>query len=149
MEEKISKQINETMRKAYCDILAQDMLSDNPDYKLFINLYKEIKERLLKLVKKDSNTYKQIDQDFDIDLFKQMAENRIFHYEDLIKLVNNTFDWIKKMQTPSRDEILNEARIKVLSSNIHNIVYNFIEEIHKCIDYLYEDIAAYLEKINK
>jgi hypothetical protein len=145
--EKIEMQIKEQMYKAFFDLIDENINSDTPDYIWLANLFSEIKMRLLNIVKKDSKIYKKIDVDFDIELFKQMIENKVFHYESVLKLINNSFYWILQLQAPVRDEYTNKAKQKILESDPKNIISTFLKELHICIDYIYEDILAYNERI--
>ena len=143
MSSEIEKQINEQMKKAFFDIINQNILSDKPDYEWLVSLYSELKERLLRILKKDSKTYKQIDSAFDIELFKQMIENDVFDYNSMVKLIDTTFFWIKQLQAPERDQYLKESKTKVLNSNPEEIIGNFLRAVHDLIDKLYEDLENY------
>ena len=57
----LENQIKEMYEKAFYDIIDETVNSDSPDYKWIITLYGEIKERLIKFIKKDSKVYKRID----------------------------------------------------------------------------------------
>ena len=92
----IDGQIRETYNKVFYEIIDETVNSKEPDYDWIVRLYAEIKHRLIKFIKVDSKVYKQIDDDFDIELFKQMIMNDVFNAESLFKLVNNTFNWVKK-----------------------------------------------------
>lgn len=147
--QKIEDQIKEQMYKAFFDLIDENIASDNMDCEWLINLFSEIKMRLLNIVNKDGKIYKKINEDFDIDLFKQMIENKVFDYDSIIKLINNSFYWILQLQAPVRDEYTNNAKQRVLSSEPSKIISTFLKELHICIDYIYEDIIAYNERIKK
>lgn len=63
----IEKQIKDTFYKVFSDNINNTINSESPDYDWIITLYKEIKQRLLKLIKKDSPTYKHIHESFDVN----------------------------------------------------------------------------------
>ncbi len=142
----IENQIKEQMYKAFFDLIDDNIKSENPDCIWLTNLFSEIKTRLLNIVKKDGKIYKKIDIDFDIELFKQMIENKVFDYESVLKLINNSFYWILQLQAPIRDEYTNEAKQRVLKSETDKIISTFLKELHICIDYIYEDIISYNER---
>ncbi len=146
--EKIEIQIKEQMYKAFFDLIDENINSDTPDCIWLTNLFSEIKMRLLNIVKKDGKIYKKIDTDFDIELFKQMIENKVFHYESVLNLINNSFYWIFQLQAPVRDEYTNKAKQKILESEPTKIISTFLKELHICIDYIYEDIISYNERIS-
>ena len=140
----LENQIKEMYEKAFYDIIDETVNSDSPDYKWIITLYGEIKERLIKFIKKDSKVYKRIDDEFDIDLFKQMIENDVFDSNSLLKLIDNTFYWVKFLGAPIRDQNADDAKKRVLEADPQKIVSTFIKEVNLCIDYIYEDIINFI-----
>lgn len=144
--DEIEKQIKEQMRKAYFDVIDITINSDEPDYVWITNLYSELRDRLCKFVKKDSKTYNQIIEEFDIGLFNQMITNDVFNQNSFLKLVNNSFSWIEKLQAPIRDEFTKEAKTRVLSSEPTKFISTFIKEIHVCLDNLETDMEIFLNK---
>jgi hypothetical protein len=142
----IEKQIKDQMYKAFFNLIDESINSQNPDYIWLSNLFSEIKIRLLNIVNKDGKIYKKIDTDFDVELFKQMIENKVFNYDSVLKLINNSFYWILQLQAPIRDEYTNKAKQRVLDSETDKIISTFLKELHICIDYIYEDIISYNER---
>jgi len=145
----IDGQIRETYNKVFYEIIDETVNSKEPDYDWIVRLYAEIKHRLIKFIKVDSKVYKQIDDDFDIELFKQMIMNDVFNAESLFKLVNNTFNWVKKLQAPIRDESTESAKQRVLKSQPEKMVSTFIKEVNMCIDILDKDMFDYANKQKK
>ncbi len=142
----MEKQIKDVYYKAFCDKINETVNSNKPDFDWIIMLYKEIKDRLLKYIKKDSETYKKIDSSFDLILFEQMIRNDAFNTGDMIDLVNNTYYWINALQAPVRDEDTNESKKRVLNSDCSIIVSSFIIEVNKCIDNIDEDLCQFINK---
>ena len=142
----IEKQIHDNFEKAFFDAIDETVNSKNADNEWIYRLYEEIKTTLLIYIKKDSKTYKCIDESFDIDLFKQMISNDVFDSVSMIKLINNTFYWIEQLQAPARDEFSKKAKENVLSSEPNKIVSSFLKEVYKCLEYLDEDIHNLFKK---
>jgi hypothetical protein len=136
----IEKQILDNYHKAFYDMIDETINSSTPDYEWIVRLYDEIKRRMLIYVKKDSNTYKSIESSFDKDLFEQMIKNDVFDAVSMIKLVDNTFHWVKSIQAPSRDKTCEIAKKTVLSAEPTKIVSTFLKEVHKLLDFLDEDM---------
>lgn len=136
----IEKQIDIQMKKAFFDIITQNINSDNPDHDWLVKLYVEIKELLLNVLKKGSKMYLQLDEDFDVELFKQMIENKVFNQDSVIKLINNTYYWVQSLQAPMRDTMLFESKNRVFNSSPDEIIGIFLKEIHLLIDQLYKDV---------
>ena len=65
----------------------------------------------------------------------------------MLKLVNNTFGWIQKLQAPARDEETNDAKNRVLSSEPSKMISSFLKEIHICIDNIETDITEFYKKL--
>lgn len=146
MEEKIEKQVRETYYKAFYDSIDETINSDKPDYEWIVRLYSEVKDRLFRYVKKDSQIYKAIDESFDILLFDQMIRNDVFNQESMVKMINNTFSWIQKLQAPVRDKETNESLRIVFESEPKNIVSVYLREVYKCLNNLDEDMYIFYKK---
>ena len=138
---KIESQIKEEMRNAFFNLITDTVNSEKPDYEWITNLYIEIRDRLGRYLNKEGKTFKQLQDDFDIELFKQMIEMDVFDLNSMLKLVNNTFDWIFKLQAPIRDKETEIAKNNILSSEPHKMISTFIKEVHKCLDNIDEDMA--------
>ena len=142
----IEKQISDNYKKAFYDLIDATVASKEPDYDWIVNLYNEIRYRLIRYMKKESDVYKQIDEEFDVKLFSQMIRNDVFDSTSMIKLINNTFKWVKKLQAPYRDEYTKIAEERVLKSSFDKIVSEFIKEVNTCIDFIDEDMKNFFDK---
>jgi|688.fasta_scaffold409944_1 hypothetical protein len=143
--DKIEKQIKEQMKKAFFDLIDSTVNSQKPDYVWITNLYTELRDRLCGFTKKDSKSYFKIIEEFDVELFNQMITNDVFDQNSFLKLVNNTFGWIEKLQAPARDESTKESKNRVLSSDPQNFISTFLKEIHNCLDNLEYDMENYFK----
>ena len=139
----IEKQIENTFKEVFYKMIDETVSSDKPDYDWIVKLYTEIRDRLVSYLKKDSKTYNQVMEDFDIPLFEQMIKNDVFDSISMMKLVNNTFDWIMRLQAPVRDEYAKEAKNRVLNSPPEKMVSIFIKEVNLCIDFIDEDMQSF------
>ena len=137
---KIEIQIKEQMRQSFFDLIDTTVNSEKPDYEWITNLYIEIRDRLGKYLNKEGKTFKQLQDDFDIELFKQMIVMDVFDLNSMLKLVNNTFNWIFKLQAPIRDKDTEIAKNKVLISESNKMISCFIKEVHICLDNIDEDM---------
>lgn len=138
---KIEEQIEINMKQAFFDIIDQNVNSKTPDYNWITILYQEIKFKLLSFIhNKNSTIYKKIDIDFDVELFKQMIENDVFNYDSMVKLINNTFNWILELQAPIRDNDTVQAKNRVLNSEPTKIISTYLKEVHTCIELIEKDI---------
>lgn len=145
----IQEQIKNNMRKAFFDIIDETVNSDKPDYDWIVKLYTELRDRLLAFLRKDGKIYKQLEESFDIPLFKQMIENDVFEMESMVKLVNNMFYWIVKLQAPVRDTETSEAKSRIFKSEPSKMISTFLKEVHICIDKMEDDMLEYQKSIKK
>lgn len=139
----MEEQIEKTMKKAFYDLIDANC-SSNPDYEWLIRLYVELKSMILKYLKKDSKTYKTIEETFDVELFSQMIRADVFSMDSMLKLVNNTFYWIKELGAPARDESIDQAKEKVLTSSPEKMISTFLKEVHQCLDVYHADMNNYI-----
>ena len=141
----MEKQITEIFYKAFHDNIESNIKSDKPDYVWLVKLYTEIRNRLCKYFKKDSKTYLQIQDSFDIELFKQMIENDVFDSNSMIKVIDTTYYWIEQLQAPIRDKSTKESKDKVLSiTDPYKIIPCFIIECNTCLDFFDIDMYNHL-----
>jgi hypothetical protein len=133
-------QIRNTFYKAFSDKINDTVNSDTPDYDWIILLYKEIKERIIQYVKKDSKVYETIDDAFDVVLFEQMIRNDVFDQKSMLSLINITYYWIYNLQAPIRDKETDESKKRVLNSEPNSRVSTFIIEVNRCIDNIDADL---------
>jgi len=64
----------------------------------------------------------------------------VFDLNSMLKLVNNTFGWIFKLQAPERDKETENAKSNVLRSEPNKMISTFIKEVHICLDNIDEDM---------
>lgn len=142
----LSEQIEKNMKQAFYDLIDENTNSEKPDFDWIVNLYVEIKEKLKYYLKKDSDTYKSIDESFDVEIFSQMIRNDVFSQESMIKLVDNTFYWIKYLGAPYRDQDIDNSKKKVLESPLNKIISVFLKEVHQCLTFYDEDMERILKQ---
>ena len=142
----MEQQIETTMKQAFYDLIEQNTNSENPDYDWMVRLYSEIKLTLLYYLKKDSKTYQEIDASFDVELFDQMIRADVFSSESMIKLVENTFYWIKTLGAPVRDKDVDKAKERVLESPLNKIISVFLRETHDCLSFYDQDMKSFINK---
>lgn len=137
-------QIEQTMKKAFYDLIEENTNSATPDFDWIIRLYCEIKQQLLYYLKRDSKVYRRIDESFDVELFSQMIKADVFSPDSMYKLTENTFYWIKALGAPERDTEVSEAKQRVLEAPLNKIIGVFLQEVHKCITTYDNDMRKYI-----
>jgi hypothetical protein len=91
------------IKKAYFDLVEEKLSTEPLDYAWVVQLYDEIKFKLIGILKPDSELRNDIEDRMDTELFEQMIRHRAFDYRDLRQLVNYTFDKILSLCAPVRD----------------------------------------------
>lgn len=110
----------------------------------FVKEYETIVSRLTQTTR--LKTAERIRAEFDVDLFRQMVENKAFGGESMLGLVNTTFEWIKKLHCPARDAEADSAKAAVMEcTEMCTVVPNYIEQVTKCLDYMDEDMAEFMK----
>jgi hypothetical protein len=138
-------QIIKNYEKAFKNLIAENLNSDKPDYNWITELYSEIKTRLQKLVQPTNKLYREMEENLDPVLFRQMLEYKVFSSQDFEKLLNFVFKMCLQLGSPGRDADVLEIKKSINDmyqngSTFHQIVGEFIFEINKIIDWIYQDI---------
>jgi len=141
----MEKQIEETMKKAFYDLIEENTNSSTPDYDWIVNLYTEIRLTLLQYLRKDGSTYRSIEESFDVKLFSQMIRADVFSTESMVKLIETTFYWIKQLGAPVRDKEIEEAKERVLQSPLNKIISVYLKETHQCLMIYQQDMESFLQ----
>lgn len=142
----MEKQIEDTMKKAFYDLIDENTNSTTPDFDWIVSLYVEIKMSLLYFLKKDSLVYNRIDESFDVELFSQMIRADVFSSESMMKLIENTYYWIKELGAPVRDKEVDDAKERILQSPLNRIISVYLKETHECLSHYHQDMVKYVQK---
>jgi len=153
--EKLNKQVDETMKKAFFDLLEQKVSSDPPDYEWLTILYTEIRDKLTKLLKPTSKTRKHIEEKMDPEFFHQLISNNVFEYKSFYALICFVFEQCKELGSPGRDEEVDQKLKEILdiynsgNATFSTLVPVFIKNANHCIDNIYLDIQNLSELFKK
>ena len=150
----LNTQMNAQFKKAFFDLLEEKVRQEPPDYDWIARLYAEIRERLASLMRKDSAVRKEIEDSMDVELFKQMIENKAFGGVELYNLVGHVFELCKKLGPPARDNEVDKFKFQVIGLMKNNgtfaqIVPLFIKNANECIDNIYKDLKQVKENMEK
>ena len=144
--ERLNKQVEDTMKRAFFDLLEQKVASNPPDYEWLTRLYTEIRDKLTRLLKSTSKTRKHIEEQMDPEFFHQLISNNVFEPKSFYALVCFVFEQIKLMCSPGRDKETDEKLQEILdhfnsgNATFATMVPMFIKNANYCIDNIYLDI---------
>ena len=150
----LNTQMNTQFKKAFFDLLEEKVRQEPPGYDWITRLYAEIRERLASLMRKDSVLRKEIEDSMDVELFKQMIENKAFGGVELYNLVSHVFELCKKLGSPARDNEVDKFKFQIIGLMKNNgtfaqIVPLFIKNANECIDNIYKDLRQVKENMEK
>jgi hypothetical protein len=144
--ERLNKQMETTMKKAFFDLLEQKVASIPPDYEWLTRLYTEIKDKLIKLLKPTSKLRKHIEEQMDPEFFHQLISNNVFEYKSFNALICFVFEQCKALGSSGRDKETDEKLQELLdhynsgNATFATLVPMFIKNANYCIDNIYLDI---------
>ena len=153
--ERLNKQVEDTMKRAFFDLLEQKVASDPPDYDWLTRLYTEIRDKLTRLLKPTSKTRKHIEENMDPEFFHQLISNNVFEPKSFYALVCFIFEQIKLMCSPGRDKETDEKLQELLdhfnsgNATFATMVPMFIKNANYCIDNIYLDIQNLQKQLSK
>ena len=124
--------------KAFWDIFTQEY--NNKKYDILYSLLENIKDMYCTLTPSRSEHIKSI---IDVDFIKQRISNDAYTPYELKNLTNNIFDIIKSLQSPGRDDELEEFRSSLQENNL-----NFPEILKKIVE-LTRLIVIDLQKLKR
>ena len=148
----LNQQIDTQFKKAFFDVLEEKVREEPPDYDWITRLYQEIRTRLSSLLRENSKTRKEIEDSMDVELFRQMIENKAFGAVELYNLIEHVFELCKKLGSPARDNEVDKFKFQVLGLMKNNgtfaqIVPLFIKNANECIDNIYKDLNVVKQNI--
>ena len=74
-----------------------------------------------------------------------MVQNHAFDGQSMLGLVNSTFEWIKRLHCPARDEEADAAKERVMQcTTMEQVIPLYIQEVTACLDYMDEDMAEFM-----
>ena len=138
------------IKKAYFDLVEEKLSTEPLDYAWVVQLYDEIKFKLIGILKPDSELRNDIEDRMDTELFEQMIRHRAFDYRDLRQLVNYTFDKILSLCAPVRDPDV-KAMLDELNEMMDNgelipaVLTKHIEYANDGLDMIYDDLGVVLD----
>jgi hypothetical protein len=152
--DRLNKQIEETYKKAFFDLLEQKTKAEPPDYIWIEKLYEELRNKLTVILKKGSALRVEIEESMDPQIFSQMIRNKAFNGNDLYNLVNYVFEKCKQLGSPGRDKDVDEKFNELIEMMKNNAVFAeivpvFIKNANDCIDWIYKDMGDFSKKISK
>jgi hypothetical protein len=142
----LHKQIQDTYKQAWYDLLREKVASEPPDFDWIVNLYKEIREKLTYFLKKGSRFRVEIEEGMDVEIFDQMIRHGAFKGPEFEALVTFVFDKSLKLGSAGRDKDTNALRKEVIDALYNGAPFSelvpvFFKNANIVIDWLHEDFS--------
>ena len=151
MNPQFENQIRENFERAFIDTLRKNINKDPPDIEWLLQLFTEIKTKLIKLTPNNKKFQNDISNGLDLELFQQMLVNSAFDISDLKNLIDFVFSTSLKLCAPVRDK-----DIQTTQKNLHQmitenksfgeIVSTFVVQANKIIDTIHDDIKEFYKE---
>ncbi len=145
LQEQLHKQIEDTYKQVWCDLLHARVQQSPPDFDWIVKLYKEIRYKLTFFLKDGSPFRVEIEQGMDVELFDQMIRHGAFQGPEFVALVNFVFDKCLKLGSPARDNDVKEFKREVLTAlqnkaTFAELVPLFFKNSNTAADWIQEDL---------
>lgn len=144
----VEEQIRTVAGKVWRDIIENKLTQEEPDFEYVVTLYIEFKRKIVELIMNDKMK-KQVANDLDVELFRQMIVTDSFNANDFMSLVEYCFVVCKQLGSIARDkdnDALKEEVYAEFRNNAFKGISLFFLNINICIDWIYEDILRITKK---
>jgi hypothetical protein len=135
-DEKIFTDIDKTVRRAYWDVVKENLQNKEKQKEQLIYLLKDLKELLIVIDKKKK---KELDELIDIKFLTNVLEKTELTYQVILPYIDYFISNIKKMQAPIDDEDTNIWEENLMNKiktneNIENILIYFFQIAFKKLE---------------
>jgi len=152
---RLTKQVKETYKRAFFDLLEEKVGASPPDYEWLTRLYGEIRSKLIALLREGSQLRVEIEETMDCDFFNQLISNNVFSPENFYATIRYVFAKCKQLGSPGRDAETDAKLQEIVDfvdsgeATFATLVPLFIKNANECLDTIYEDVQALSERFKK
>jgi len=152
---RLTKQVKETYKRAFFDLLEEKVGASPPDYEWLTRLYGEIRSKLIALLREGSQLRVEIEETMDCDFFNQLISNNVFSPENFYATIRYVFAKCKQLGSPGRDAETDAKLQEIVDfvdsgeATFATLVPLFIKNANECLDTIYEDVKALSERFKK
>ena len=153
-EKQLHKQIEDTYKQVWSDLLHDKVKQTPPDYDWIVKLYKEIRYKLTFFLKQGSPFRVQIEEGMDVELFDQMIRHGAFQGPEFVALVEFVFDKCLKLGSPARDNDVKEFKREVMTAlqnkaTFAELVPLFFKHANTAADWIQEDLFGVKQNLER
>ena len=153
-EQQLRKQIEDTYKQVWCDLLHDKVKQTPPDYDWIVKLYKEIRWKLTFFLKQGSPFRVEIEEGMDVELFDQMIRHGAFQGPEFVALVEFVFDKCLMLGSPARDKDVENFRKEVMTAlqnkaTFAELVPLFFKNANTAADWIQEDLFGVKQNLER
>jgi len=153
-EQQLRKQIEDTYKQVWCDLLHDKVKQTPPDYDWIVKLYKEIRWKITFFLKQGSPFRVEIEEGMDVELFDQMIRHGAFQGPEFVALVEFVFDKCLKLGSPARDNDVKEFKREVMTAlqnkaTFAELVPLFFKHANTAADWIQEDLFGVKQNLER
>ena len=153
-QEQLHKQIEDTYRQVWADLLHDKVKQTPPDYDWIVRLYKEIRYKLTYFLKQGSPARVEIEEGMDVELFDQMIRHGAFKGPEFVALVNFVFNKCLILGSPARDKDVENFKKEVMTAlqnkdTFAELVPLFFKNANTAVDWIHEDLFGVKNNIER
>jgi hypothetical protein len=150
IDDSLKQHIQDTLYKAYWDILKKELDSDPPIFNQLIMILSEIRDLFCKFVPNRQDIQQEIKDKIDPDLIKNMVEHQAFDDDNLYKLSMYMISLIEQFQPPIMDTQVKEWKESMIETLKQPLVYSeFLGIFLRSVFNMIQSIMKYLEIAEK
>ena len=151
MDSVLEKQIEETMKKAFWDLIKSDLDKEPQSFDHLIKLIIEIKERMKMFTPRRTNLHKEFDEVLDDEFLKHLFTEKSLDPNHFFRLIQFLITKVKMYAAPYLDKDIIEWEQTTLEKMKQTIVYKdflpfFFENLYKFIEIIENDIKTFYSK---
>ena len=149
----MEKQIEETMKKAFWNLIKSDLNSEPQKFDHLIILIQEIREKLISFTPNRNDFKKELYEILDDSFLKHLFIEKSLDPSHFFRLIIFLIEKVKLYSAPYLDNDIKEWEVKIKEMLSHEIIYSefipvFFEKLYYFLDLIDKDIKSFLSKKN-
>lgn len=138
--DKIINSLTDNMSKAFWDKLSLEIKEER--YNMIIDVINDIIKSICSYIPNRKDIHDEIKENVNIDIIKQLIENKVFSIKSLYEYSNYLYEYICKLSIPSRIEDFDKVWDNInFDDYFYIVVPKIFKLLYEMIDILYIDIS--------
>ena len=140
--DKLINSVKNNMNKAYWDKLTLEIMEEK--YDMVIDIINDLIKSICSFIPDKTNIHKEIRQNVDIEIIKQLIDNKVFSINSLYEYSTILFKWIVYLSSPARQKDFEQMWNNITFNNyFYKVVPDIFMLLYNMIDLLYKDMCIY------